>query len=84
MAVGGSTIPLGFIKSAHTVGPRNDGTVVAVVRSFVAQCNVVSWMDTVQVVADGGHMVGLESDGTVVAAGWTEYEQCNVSDWDLS
>jgi alpha-tubulin suppressor-like RCC1 family protein len=84
VAAGGSSILFGLIKSAHTVGLRNDDTVVAVGENFIGQWNVGNWTDTVQVAAGEGHTVGLKSDGTVVAAGWNQYEQCNVGDWDLS
>ena len=67
--------------SAHTVGLRRDGTVVAVGRNFYGQCDVGDWRDIVAVAAGGWHTVGLRRDGTVAAVGYNDYVQCDVSDW---
>lgn len=69
---------------SHTVGLKNDGTVVAVGPNWPGQCNVRSWTGIAQTSAGGWHTVGLENDGTVVAAGWNNSGQCNVGDWMLS
>jgi hypothetical protein len=53
--------------SAHTIGLKSDGTVVAVGLNDNDQLNVGSWTDIVQVAAGSSHTVGLKSDGTVVA-----------------
>ncbi len=65
----------------HTVGLKEDGTVVATGRSGYGQCDVSSWEDIVAVSAGGLHTIGLKADGTVVATGNNDYGQCNVSGW---
>jgi hypothetical protein len=65
----------------HTVGLKNDGTVVAVGGNVYEQCNVGGWTDIIQVAAGEGHTVGVKSDGTVVAVGYNEYGQCDVGNW---
>lgn len=65
----------------HTVGLKDDGTVVAVGNNDDGQCNVLDWKDIVAVSAGNGYTVGLKSDGTVVATGLNNYGQCNVKDW---
>lgn len=65
----------------HTVGLRNDGTVVAVGENSDGQCNVSDWTNIVAVSAGYYHTVGLRSDGTVVAVGSNTYGQNNVSSW---
>lgn len=66
---------------AHTVGLKNDGTVVAVGMKGTGQCKVSDWTDIVAVSAGDSHTVGLKADGTVVAVGLNKNNQCNVSDW---
>ena len=51
----------------HTVGLRNDGTVIAVGDNKNGQCNVSKWTDIIAVSAGDNHTVGLRSDGTVVS-----------------
>lgn len=72
----------------HTVGLRNDGTVLERVSDTTDQCDVSAWTDIVKVVAadrwrldTGGHVVGLRRDGTVVATGNNKYGQCDVGEW---
>ena len=67
--------------SAHTVGLRADGTVVAVGYNKHGQCDVSDWTDIVAVAAGESHTVGLRADGTVVAVGWNADGQCDVSGW---
>jgi len=67
--------------SAHTVGLKSDGTVVAVGRNNFGQCDVGGWTDITQVAAGGTHTVGLKSDGTVVAVGYNYDGQCDVGGW---
>ena len=66
---------------AHTVGLRNDGTVMAVGSNNFQQCEVGDWSDIVAVSAGLLHTVGLRSDGTVVSAGCNDSGQCDVDDW---
>jgi len=65
----------------HTVGLKNDGTVVAVGYCGNNLCSVGSWTDIIQVSAGHLHTVGVKSDGTVLAVGFNDYGQCNVSGW---
>ena len=65
----------------HTVGLKNNGTVVAVGYCGYDLCNVGSWTDIIQVSAGHSHAVGLKADGTVLAVGWNDYGQCNVGSW---
>ena len=65
----------------HTVGLKEDGTVIAAGSNYFGQCNVSGWTDIVAVTAGGFHTVGLKRDGTVVAAGSNEEGECNVSGW---
>ena len=65
----------------HTVGLRNDGTVVAVGWNGKGQCNVYNWRDIVAVSAGTFHTVGLHDDGTVVATGENDRGQCDVANW---
>lgn len=62
----------------HTVGLKDNGTVVAVGhnksndsvdKKRKGECEVSSWTDIVEVAAGGLHTVGLKSNGKVVAAG---------------
>ena len=78
LAMQGQTVSVG---SAHMVGLKADGTVVAVGYNEYGQCNVSGWQDIVAVSAGGEHTVGLKADGTVVAVGYNGYGQCDVSDW---
>ncbi len=65
----------------HTVGLREDGTVVAAGSNDAGQCEVSDWEDIVAISAGWYHTAGLKEDGTVVAVGNNEYGQCEVSDW---
>jgi alpha-tubulin suppressor-like RCC1 family protein len=80
----------------HTVGLKDDGTVVAAGDNDYSQCDVGSWTGITQVAAGGAHTVGLTVNGTVVAVGCTNYGpppdpgvswlnvqcgQCNVGEW---
>lgn len=78
--------------TAHVVGLKADGTVVATMcrnreDSECGQCNVGEWTDIVAVEAGHFHTVGLKKDGTVVS---TKIESkgeeilkeiTDVSDW---
>lgn len=66
---------------AHTVGLKNDGTVVAVGYNEQGQCKVDQWTDIVAVSTGAGHTVGLRYDGTVVAVGHNMNGQCDVDAW---
>jgi len=65
----------------HTMGLKNDGTVVAVGYCGYDLCNVGSWTDITRVAGGLYHTVGLKANGTVLAVGWNDYGQCDVSGW---
>lgn len=71
----------------HTVGLRQDGTVVAVGDNRYGQCNVdgVEWTNIVAISAGDWHTVGLKSDGTVVSVGRDnngyDTSSCNIDSW---
>ena len=66
---------------AHTVGVKDDDTVVAVGYNGDGQCDVDDWTDITQVAAGGYHTVGVKNDDTVVAVGDNSEGQCNVGSW---
>jgi len=51
----------------HTVGLKEDGTVVAVGKDLYGQMNVSSWTNIKAIAAGEYYTVGLKEDGTVVA-----------------
>lgn len=65
----------------HTVGLKEDGTVIATGDKFMGQCNVSAWRSIVAISAGSNHTVGLRKDGTVVAVGDSGDVLCNVNDW---
>jgi alpha-tubulin suppressor-like RCC1 family protein len=73
--------PMVSAGTAHTIGLKSDGTVVAVGDNTSGQCNVSSWTDITQVSAGGGHSIGLKSGNTVIAVGNNDAGQCDISTW---
>ena len=70
--------------TAHSVGLRADGTVLAtkyIGMNYSIQCDVSDWTDVVAVAAGCYHTVGLKSDGSVIAAGANYRGRCDVSGW---
>ena len=67
--------------SSHTVGLKDDGTVVACGMNGYGQCDLSDWTDIIAISTGDNHTVGLKSDGTVVAKGKNKNGQCDVSDW---
>ena len=65
----------------HTLGLKNDGTVVALGYDALGQRDVGTWTNLTQVAGGSYHTVGLEATGTVLAVGWNDYGQCDVSGW---
>ena len=65
----------------HTVGLKDDGTVVAVGDNENGRCDVSDWKDIVAISAGYSHTVGLKADCTVVAVGDNYDGQCDVSGW---
>jgi len=74
--------PMVSAEYYHTVGLKNDGTVVAVGRNTSGQCNVSDWNDIIAVSTGYHHTVGLKKDGTVVAVGSSSSGVSNVSSWN--
>ncbi len=62
----------------HTVGLKEDGTVVAVGYNSYGQLNVSTWTNIKAIAAGTYHTVGLKEDGTVVAVGYNSYGQPDV------
>jgi len=77
----GNVTPMVAAGWYHTVGLKDDGTVVAVGDNSGGQCDVGNWTGITQVAAGGSDTVGLKSDGTVVAVGENYYGQCDVGGW---
>ena len=65
----------------HSVGLKQDGTVIATGANDYKQCNVSNWSDIIAIEAGAFHTLGLKSDGTVVATGVNDGGQCDVSGW---
>ena len=65
----------------HTVGLRNDGTLVATGNNKDDACNVSYWKNIVSIAAGDFHTVGLRSDGSVVAVGYDAFGQCDTGTW---
>jgi uncharacterized repeat protein (TIGR01451 family) len=63
----------------HTVGLKQDGTVVAVGDNSSGQLNVSSWTNIKAVAAGYNYTAGLKEDGTVVAVGSIDGQA--VSSW---
>ncbi|MGM9635369.1 MAG: RCC1 domain-containing protein [Candidatus Avispirillum sp.] len=65
----------------HSVGLREDGTVVATGYDGNGSCSVGEWRNIVAIATGSSHTVGLKSDGTVVATGDNSFHQCDVDGW---
>ncbi|GAB2533894.1 immunoglobulin-like domain-containing protein [Gracilibacillus alcaliphilus] len=63
--------------SSHTVGLKEDGTVVATGINWEGEMNVTDWEDIVQVSTKGVVTVGLKSDGTLIGVGRQNFGQLN-------
>ena len=59
----------GYEESAHIVGLKNDGTVVAAGNNEYGQCNVSDWENIIAIDVGRDFTVGLRDDGTVAIAG---------------
>ena len=63
----------------HSLGIRQDGSIVAWGDNGDSQCNVPSPnTGFVAIAAGGGHSLGLKSDGSIVAWGYNNNGQCDV------
>lgn len=65
----------------HTVGLREDGTVVVTGFDYYGQGDVAGWNNIRAIAAGYYHTVGLKEDGTVVAVGANDYGQLEVAHW---
>lgn len=70
------------IGSSHSVGLRQDGTVIAEGNTGLSILNgIEQWQDITAIAAGDDYTVGLKSDGTVVAAGRNGNRECDVDGW---
>lgn len=72
----------GGIGKGHTVGIKQDGTLVAVGDNSYGQCDFSDkekWSDIIKVATGDWYTVGLKSDGTVVMTG-QNFENCYYID----
>ena len=65
----------------HTVGLKEDGTVVAVGYNGYGELNVSAWTNIKAIAAGMYHTVGLKENGTVGAIGYNGYGQLGVTSW---
>ena len=65
----------------HTVGLKDDGTVIAVGSPEGGRCDISNWKNMKAISAGGYYTAGLQSDGTVLAVGFNDYNQLNVDGW---
>ncbi len=72
------TIAVGL---SHSVGLKENGTVITAGYGGDERCNVSSWKNIISVSSQDSVTVGLRSDGTVVATGKNDKGQCDVSGW---
>jgi len=76
-----AAIPQVAAGGFHSIGLKEDSTVIATGDNVYGQCDVNTWNDIEQVAEGWFHTLGLKPDVTVVAVGWNASEQCNVSSW---
>lgn len=72
----------------HTVGLKEDGTVIANGGNQYGKCDVSSWNNIIQIATGTYHSVGLRTDGIVIATAYIQsgeynrnYGQTNVENW---
>ena len=68
----------------HSVGIRNDGTVISVGANFFGDCDVENWKDIIAVSASDARTIGLKSNGKVIATKFTGKSTLNPGKWDVS
>lgn len=75
MVAGGST---------HTVGLKEDGTVIAAGSNIFDECEVGDWVNIAQVAAGEHHTVGVDTNGAVFATGLDtgDGQVSGVSGWE--
>jgi alpha-tubulin suppressor-like RCC1 family protein len=79
----GVDLSSGFVKVAagkdHSLGLKQDGSIVAWGYNAYGQCNIPSPNSGFIAIAAGGyHSLGLKQDGSIVAGGYNIYGECNV------
>jgi hypothetical protein len=80
----GGDLSGGFVKVAaggfHSLGLRQDGSIVAWGYNYEGQCNIPSPNSGFIAIAAGYllHSLGLKQDGSIVAWGDNSYGHCNI------
>jgi len=79
----GGDLSGGFVKVAaggvHSLGLKQDGSIVAWGQNFYSQCNIPSPNSGFIAISAGWyHSLGLRQDGSIVAWGRNDYGQCNI------
>lgn len=54
------------VSAQHSVGLKEDGTIIAGGEGKDGQCNVYEWTDVSDIIAVNGYSIGLKNDGTVL------------------
>ena len=69
------------VGPSHSVGVREDGTVVATGKNDYGECDVQDWKQIIAVKACQRHTMGLKADGTVIVTGEHTDGKYDVSGW---
>ena len=67
--------------SYHTVGLKENGSVIAVGSNYKRQCDTSSWTDVIEIAAGNTFTLGRKANGTVLATGQDSHGQINVDRW---
>ena len=67
--------------SYHTVGLKENGSVIAVGSNYKRQCDTSSWTDVIEIAAGNTFTLGRTANGTVLATGQDSHGQINVDRW---
>lgn len=75
------------VGDQHTVGLKNDGTVISAGHNVDGCCDISSWKNIKAIAAGNNHSLGLKDDGTVIATNYTGHSndylgQCDVTQWE--
>jgi len=68
-------------SSSHTVGLKNDGTLVTCGWNAYGKCDVTGWNEIIAIAAGAYQTIGLKADGTIVYAGNSSSSLSAVSRW---
>ena len=69
------------VGPTHSVGVREDGTVIATGKNDYGECKVQDWDHIIAVKACQRHTMGLKEDGTVIVTGEHTDGKYDVSGW---